>query len=177
MKMKINPEYVRKYLPDIVNEETGMKWITRSALESDTIIIETKYDGECCFIEKKDNEILVSNKGKTMYDKDFFQGRNHDDFYTEMLEAFTLDGIYIAELIAGDGNVNQFNLYQSAIADGSKGKLRAKVYDIIELENQDISKKMIRVTPRCNIQLWRLHRQLMIPKSLSLLLPRLLKTL
>ena len=136
--MKINPEYVREHLPDIVNEETGMKWITRSAQESDTIVIETKYDGECCFIEKRDGKILVSNKGKTTYDTDFFQSRNHDDFYTEMLEAFTLDGIYMAELIAGDGNVNQFNLYQSAIADGSKGKLRAKVYDIIELENQEI---------------------------------------
>lgn len=137
--MKINPEFVRQHLPDIVNEETGMKWITRSALESDTIVIETKYDGECCFVEKREDEIIVSNKGKTMYDKDYFLSRNHSEFYREMLEAFTLDGIYMCEFIAEEGNVNQFNTYQSAIADGSKGKLRAKVYDIIELDEYDIS--------------------------------------
>ena len=141
--MKINPEYVREHLPDIVNEETGKKWITRNAKESDTIIIETKYDGECCFVEKRDGEILVSNKGKTMYDIDWFLTRNHKDFYYEMCEAFCYDGIYMTEFIAQEGNVNQFNVYQSAIADGDKGNLRAKVYDILELENNDVSSSQL----------------------------------
>jgi ATP-dependent DNA ligase len=137
--MKINPEYVREHLPDIVNEETGKKWITRNAKESDIIIIETKYDGECCFVEKRDGEVLVSNKGKTMYDKAWFLNRNHIDFYNQMCDAFYYDGIYMTEFIAEEGNVNQFNVYQSAIADGNKGKLRAKVYDILELESNNVS--------------------------------------
>lgn len=135
VKMEINPDYVRNALNTIKDDKHLIKWVTRN--KNNLLYIETKYDGECCFIQKENNKIFVSNKGKTTYDKQYFLDRGHDEFYNDLLNAIEHDGIYQTEFIAGNGKVNEFNLYQSAIADADKGKLQAIVYDVIQFDNVD----------------------------------------
>jgi bifunctional non-homologous end joining protein LigD len=134
---KINPDYVRSTLNTIKDDKHLIKWVTRN--KNNPIYIETKYDGECCFVQKENDEIFVSNKGKTTYDKKYFLDRGHDDFYNNLLNAIEHDGVYKTEFIAGHGKVDEFNLYQSAIADADKGTLQAIVYDVIIFGDVDIS--------------------------------------
>lgn len=135
---KINPDYVRNALNTIKDDKHLIKWVTRN--KDNPLYVETKYDGECCFVQKENDEVFVSNKGKTTYDKQYFLDRGHDDFYNDLVNAIEHDGIYQTEFIAGHGKVDEFNLYQSAIADADKGKLKAIFYDVIQFDNVDTSK-------------------------------------
>jgi len=134
---KINPDYVRSSMNTIKDDKHLIKWVTRN--KNNSIYVETKYDGECCFIQKENGEVFVSNKGKTTYDKQYFLDRGHIDFYNNLCNAIKHDGVYQTEFIAGHGKVDEFNLYQSAIADADKGKLQAIFYDVTIFDGVDIS--------------------------------------